>query len=219
MTGSRAIMSWAGTLLLLARLAAPAGAAPADSSSAPGSHLAITEIGIATTIQSSRPGGSGVCGDLAFGYLARTGKRTMIGGEVGITTRDEGINVALRPRLRRDLDDNRSWSMNLAAGPVVYGTVDSHKLDGVGLSIAAGLDYRGYVGVRVELQRLGYQGYPAYAYPYTAKEHVTTTLVGLRLGRTPGGLTMIGLAIVTMIAMGVRDTDWIWFSGGPGLSI
>jgi len=219
MNTSRAgLTGCAGAILLLARLAAPAGAAPADSSSAPGSHLVITEIGIATTIQGNRPGGEGVCEDITFGYLARTGERTMLGGEVGITGRDEGVSVAVRPRLRRDLDGNRNWSLNVAAGPVVYGTVDSYKLDGVGMSVAAGLDYRGYVGIRVELQWLGYQGYPAYAYPYTAKEHFTTTTLGVRLGRTPGGLAMIGLAIATMIALGTSDFGWN-SSGGPGLSI
>jgi len=210
MNTSRAgLTGCAGAILILLRLAASAGAVPADSSASPASHLVITEIGIATTLQGNRPGESGVGGDLAFGYLARTGERTMIGGEVGITARDEGVNVAVRPRLRRDLGGG--WNMNVAVGPVVAGSVDSHSLAGVGMSAAAGLDYRGYVGVRVELQRLGYQGYPTELAPNLAQQHITTTTFGVRLGRTPGGLTMMGLAIVAMIALANED-DWSMMS-------
>jgi hypothetical protein len=201
MTTTPAIRTLAAMFLQWARLAAPAGAEPADSSAARRAHLVITELGVAATIQGSRAATDPMTIGLNVGYLGRVGGRTMVGGEFAFNFDGSGSTLALRSRLRRELDP--SWALNLAAGPILSANRNSKELAGTGLSVAAGLDCAGYVGVSVELQHYAFTDrYSEWLVdPGASRQAVTTTRIGVRVGKGLGLAASLGLGLAALGAL------------------
>jgi len=176
-------------------------ASPADSAWALRRHLAITEFGMGVMLDDPRGGTPSPMLHFALGDLHRLDERTFFGGEVAVTVHglgeSEGVLVALRPRVRREV--GKGWAVDLAAGPILAGIEDDRAIDGLGFSAAAGFAYRGYVGVSAEVatRRLDAGVYPI------GGQTVTTTQLGLRLGRDAGILGGIGGGILYLVVGGL----------------
>jgi hypothetical protein len=184
-------------LFALACMGTPAAAAPADSSEVRSSHLVITEVGVGTVFVYTHPGMPRATIDVQLGYLQRTGKQSLLGAEVALLHYGEGGSIAVRPRIRGEID--RNWAVNFAAGPILSGSAYSRRQDGLGVSVAAGLDYRGFGGVSVEVQSAHYSHYDPYwqlnAGPFDGR--VTTAHIGVRAGKGPG---MVATVVLVMLA-------------------
>ena len=125
----------------------------------------------------------------------------MVGGEFAFNFDGDGSTLALRPRLRRE--SAAGWALNLAAGPILSADRNSKVLAGTGLSVAAGLDYAGYGGVSVELQHLAYTDrYSEWLVdPGASRQAVTTTRIGVRVGKGLGIVAISGLAVAAVGAL------------------
>jgi len=169
-------------------------ASPADSAWVLRRHLPITEFGVSVVL--TEP--ASVSAQVALGDLRRIDADTFLGAEAAVDVHGYhehlGVLVSLRPRVRREI--GKGWAVDVAAGPIVAGTEHAHSIDGLGFSAATGLEHRGNFGVSVELatRRLGETG-----------QTLTTTQVGLRLGRDGGIVGGIGCAILYGILGGLAS--------------
>jgi len=188
---------------------APAAAAePADSTRARSSGAVITEVGVHTAITRSRENIDAFCLTVDVGYLRRTGGRTMVGLDVSFTAHDAGSFWAIQPRMRRELENG--WAVDVAVGPVVAGTAESANVDGLGISAVGEIHYRGFVGLTLGFDSVKYNNAYAYYGPNSGYESgyvgtVTTTHIGVRVGKGPGIaaaaiLFVAGLAAVASLA-------------------
>jgi hypothetical protein len=159
----------------------------------------LTEVGIHTALAKPEGVVDATYSTIDLGYLARTGSRTLVGGDVSFTFHDDGSFWAIEPRVRRELD--RNWCVDVAAGPIISATAQSHNLDGPGISAYTMIHYRGFIGVTLGVQSLDYS--PAGAWFGTSGEgeysgRVTSTYVGVRVGKGPG---IVGAAVLGILGL------------------
>ena len=185
---------------------APAAAAePADSTRARSSGAVITEVGVHTAITKSPDNIDSFYLTVDVGYLRRTGSRTMVGLDVSFTAHDAGSFWAIQPRLRRELENG--WAVDVAVGPVVAGTGQTTNVDGLGISAVGEIHYRGFVGLTLGFDSVKYSSAYAYYGPYPGYEAsgagtVTTTYLGVRVGKGPGiaAVAILGVAALAAVA-------------------
>ena len=187
---------------------APSDSTQVQSASAGVAHTKpkgalLTEIGIHTAL--AKPDGmvDATYATVDLGYLARTGSRTLVGGDISFTFHDDGSFWAIEPRVRRELD--RNWCLDVAAGPIVSATAQSHNLNGLGISAYTMIHYRGYIGVTLGVQSIDYS--PMGDSFGTTGEgeysgRVTSTYVGVRVGKGPGVVASAVLGILALVAIG-----------------
>jgi len=178
--------------LILASALSVGSASPADSAWALRRHLPITEFGVSVVL--TEPPSPSV--QVALGDLVRIDDRTFLGGEVAVDVHGYheklGLLVSVRPRVRREVGNG--WAVDVSAGPIIAGNELGGSLDGLGFSAAAAFEHRGSVGLSAEVmtRRLDPSG-----------QTLTTTQVGLRLGRGSGVLAGIGCTVAYMVLAGL----------------